>query len=87
VTGSSLVSRNITLNGHRTSLRLERAIWEAVEEICTREATTVHELCTRIDGTRTERTLTAGVRVFVLQYFRAAATEQGHAAAGHGLRR
>jgi predicted DNA-binding ribbon-helix-helix protein len=81
---STLVSRNVTLAGRRTSLRMERAIWEALEEICRREAETLHDLVQRIDGDRRERTLTAGVRVFVLQYYRAAATEAGHAAAGHG---
>lgn len=81
---STLISRNVTLDGHRTSLRLERSIWEAIEEICTREGVDLHQLCARIDNDREERTFTAGVRVFVLQYFRSAATEAGHAAAGHG---
>lgn len=81
---STLVSRNVTLDGHRTSLRLERPIWEAIEEICMREGLNLHQLCVRIDCEREERTLTAGVRVFVLQYFRNAATDEGHAAAGHG---
>jgi predicted DNA-binding ribbon-helix-helix protein len=81
---STLVSRNVTLAGRRTSLRMERAVWDALEEICRREAQSLHELVQRIDINRRERTLTAGVRVFVLEYYRAAATEAGHAAAGHG---
>lgn len=81
---STLVSRNVTLQDRRTSLRLERAIWEAVEEICRREGTNLHALCTQVDAEREERTLTAGVRVYALAYFRVAATEDGHVAAGHG---
>jgi predicted DNA-binding ribbon-helix-helix protein len=81
---STLISRNVTLAGRRTSLRMEQAVWHALEEIAQRENWTLHALVQQIDRQRHERTLTAGVRVYVLQYFRAAATEAGHAAAGHG---
>ncbi len=82
---STLMSRNVTLQGRRTSLRLERAMWDALEEIRARERQSMHELCAHIDRTRSERTLTAGIRVYILEYFRRAATEAGHAEAGHGL--
>ena len=53
-------------------------------EICRREELSVGELCQRIDERRRESTLTAALRVYVLNYFKAAATECGHASAGHG---
>jgi len=81
---TTLVSRNVTLAGRRTSLRLERAMWDALEEIRTRERQSMHDLCAYIDRTRAERTLTAGIRVYILEYFRRAATEDGHVEAGHG---
>ncbi len=81
---SSLVNRNITIGGRRTSLRLEPALWDALDEACRREGLTRHELCTRIDRRRLASTLTAAVRVFVVSYFRAAATDDGHASIGHG---
>lgn len=81
---STLVSRNVTLEGRRTSLRLERAMWDALEEICLRERQSIHDLCAHVDRTRAERTLTAGIRVFILEYYRRAATEAGHVEAGHG---
>ncbi len=34
---SSLISRNVTVAGHRTSMRLEPAMWDALGEICRRE--------------------------------------------------
>jgi hypothetical protein len=37
-----------------------------------------------INERRRESSLTAAVRVFILAYFMAAATEEGHASAGHG---
>lgn len=81
---STLVSRNVSLNGRRTSLRLEREMWDALDEICAREGWTLHAVCAHVENRRRERTLTAGIRVYVLQYYRQAATEDGHAAIGHG---
>ncbi len=59
-------------------------MWVALEEICLREALTLHALCTKIDQSRKGTGLTAAIRVFALAYFRAAATDQGHLKAGHG---
>ena len=81
---STLVSRNITLQDRRTSVRLEPAMWDALDEICRREDRSIHELCTMVDRQRRESKLTAAIRVFVMAYFRAASTDQGHAEAGHG---
>lgn len=81
---STLVNRNVTIRGRRTSLRLEPAMWDALHEIALREGRSVHELCTEVDLGRQESTLTAAIRVYILGYFRAAATPQGHSLAGHG---
>ncbi len=81
---STLRNRNVTISGRRTSVRLEPEMWQALEEICEREGLTVHELCSGIDARRERRSLTAAIRAHALDYFRAAATEAGHAAAGHG---
>lgn len=67
-------------------MRLEQEMWEALREICRREDMTVHELCSLIDERRGLSSLTAATRVFTLMYFRAAATDEGHASAGHGRR-
>ncbi|WP_119166957.1 ribbon-helix-helix domain-containing protein [Algihabitans albus] len=83
-TDSTLVSRNVTVRGRRTSLRLEPAMWDAFAEVCNRETMTPSVLCSEIDRTRRpEGSLTAAVRVFLLAYFREAATEQGHREASH----
>lgn len=81
---STLVNRNVTIRGRRTSLRLEPLMWEALYEIARREGLTIHELCTLVQDRRQESTLTAAIRVFILIYFREAATEDGHELAGHG---
>jgi len=46
------VSRNVTIAGHRTSIRLEADMWEALFEICRREGKTVHAICSVVDGQR-----------------------------------
>jgi predicted DNA-binding ribbon-helix-helix protein len=81
---STLVNRNVTVAGRRTSMRLEPAMWEALQQICRREGKTLNQLVTEIDRQRVESSLTAAIRVYLLQYFCAAATDEGHRLAGHG---
>src|ERR1700748_3364806 len=84
-THSTLVSRNVTIGGHRTSVRLEPEMWSGLNEICRRERASIHEICTSGANRKNENTsLTAAIRVFVMAYFRTAATEDGHVKAGHG---
>ena len=79
-----LISRNINIDGHRTSLRLEADAWSALDEMCGREQLTIHELCSVIEHRRIGPSRTAAVRAFVLTYFREATTDVGHVRAGHG---
>ena len=78
------VSRNIMVFGRRTSVRLEAVWWDALAEICRREALTLHDLCDGIAEAKETGNLTAAIRLFALNYFRAAVTEEGHRRAGHG---
>ena len=81
--GSTLVNRNVTVAGRRTSIRLEPAMWDALRQICEREHKPCNELVTQIDQERIESSLTAAIRVYILRYFSAAATDEGHRLAGH----
>ena len=81
---SKLVSRNVTISGHRTSIRLEVHMWEAFDEICAREGLNPHQLCAMIDDNRQSSSRTAAVRAFAVNYFRTASTEDGHRSVGHG---
>lgn len=81
---SSLVNRNVTVAGRRTSVRLEPDMWEALRHICQREKHSLNDLITAVDQGRTSSSLTAALRVYLLKYFLAAATEEGHRRAGHG---
>ncbi len=76
--------RNVTIDNHRTSLCLETEMWDAIGEICGREGLTVHQLCSLIDERRRGSSRTSSVRAFIVNYYRDAATDAGHAIAGHG---
>lgn len=81
---SRLVNRNVVAETGRTSMRLEPELWAALHEICEREGQDLHEVIRSIDSLRMRGGRTSAVRVYVLEYFHAAATEAGHLAAGHG---
>ena len=81
---SRLVNRNIIAARGRSSMRLEPEIWEALQEICKRERVALGDLVQRVEGNKSEGGRTSAVRVFAFQYFRVAATDEGHVAAGHG---
>lgn len=65
--------RNIVVDGHRTSVRLEPVMWEALHDIADRLQLSVHDLVTQIDHTRVASSLTAGIRVYIVDFYRAAA--------------
>jgi predicted DNA-binding ribbon-helix-helix protein len=69
---STLVIRNIVVAGHRTSVRLEPAMWEALRDIGRRLGLTIHDLVTQIDRDRTASSLTAAIRVYIVDFYRAA---------------
>lgn len=82
---SALISRNITVLGKRTSIRLESQMWSSLKEIAEREHCSIHEICSLIASRRkTGLSLTASIRIFLMLYFKAASTEEGHTRAGHG---
>src|ERR1041385_7823931 len=78
---SSLVIRNIVVGGHRTSFRLEPVMWEALLEIARQRQTNVNQLVTEIDRRRVSSSLTAAIRVYIVDFYRAAAIRLDHAAA------
>lgn len=84
VAGSRLINRNVVAERGRTSMRLEPELWDALAEICRREHQDMNKLVRQIEAIGHEGGRTSAVRVFVLEYFRAAACEAGHEAANHG---
>jgi predicted DNA-binding ribbon-helix-helix protein len=67
---STLKTRNILVAGRRTSVRLEPAMWRALAEIARRERCTIHDVCTQAAVRNGASTLTAGLRVYIMEYYR-----------------
>jgi predicted DNA-binding ribbon-helix-helix protein len=81
----ALLSRNIRIGSRRTSFRIDPLTWRLLQEIARRERVTVHELCAAVNSQKPPAlSFTAAIRVAVLRYYHDAATENGHAKAGHG---
>ena len=63
-----LRKRSIAIAGHRTSLSLEDAFWEALKQIAVERGVAVAALVAEIDATRSAN-LSSAARVFVLDWF------------------
>ena len=62
--------KSVKVNGRRTSMRLEKEMWESLADICLREKMTIHKLCSDLDLRRGRYGLSSAVRLFVLRYYR-----------------
>jgi len=63
-------TRNIIVAGRRTSVRLEPAKLRALFEIAPRERCSIHDVCTEVAQHNDACSLTAGLRVHILEYYR-----------------
>jgi len=52
-------------------------MWEALREIARQRDTNLNELVTEIDRRRDASSLTAAIRVFIVDYYRSAAMQAG----------
>lgn len=60
-------------------------MWGALRDIAGREKCRIHDICSLVHMRKNSDTsLTAAIRVFLMLYYRAAATDEGHRKAGHG---
>ncbi|MBB6309026.1 ribbon-helix-helix domain-containing protein [Xanthobacter tagetidis] len=79
---SPVVKRSIVIAGHKTSVSLEDAFWEALKEIATSRRLTLSDLVASIDSSRTQGNLSSAIRLFVLDHYRGVAGgAHGHGAA------
>ncbi len=68
---SSSVVRNVLLKTHRTSIRLEPELWDALAEIAHLENISSGELCDRVcESLPKGQIFSSGIRVFVMSYYR-----------------
>ena len=81
---STLINRNINSASGRTSMRLEPEAWEALRELCLREGMTMEDVIRRVERDCQPGGRTSAVRIYLLRYFHASSTDEGHRKAGHG---
>lgn len=67
---AKLLTRNIVIDGKRTTIRLESAIWDAVDDLCSREQMSRHDLCSRVEAGRDGLNRAQAIRAAVVNYFR-----------------
>jgi predicted DNA-binding ribbon-helix-helix protein len=68
---SPVVKRSIVIAGHKTSVSLEDAFWDALKEIATVRSATLSEVVAGIDASRSQGNLSSAIRLFVLDHYRA----------------
>ncbi len=69
----ALQSKNIRIHKHRTSIRLESEMWNALNEIAAMEGCSIHDLCGAVhDLKEPGASFTAALRVFMMEYYRSA---------------
>jgi len=61
--------RSVTVAGHRTSVTLEGAFWDALKEIADNRNQSVNALIAEIDQQQPEN-LSSALRVFILGYYK-----------------
>ena len=61
----AMKKRSVVITGHRTSVSLENAFWDALKLLAGRKNFTVNQLVTEIDKQR-DGNLSSAIRVYVL---------------------
>ncbi len=73
-TPTRLRKRSLDIAGHRTSVSLEDAFWNALRELAASEGISLAGLIARIDAARQGENLSSAIRVYVLEQVRQART-------------
>jgi predicted DNA-binding ribbon-helix-helix protein len=65
--GTGVSKHSLVIAGHRTSVSLERAFWDALGEIAEAEGVSRAALVATLDAQRGKANLSSALRVFVLK--------------------
>ncbi|HLH94331.1 MAG TPA: ribbon-helix-helix domain-containing protein [Xanthobacteraceae bacterium] len=67
---STVVKRSIVVSGHKTSVSLEDAFWEALKKIAASRDMTLTEVVAVIDAAREHANLSSAIRLYILEFYR-----------------
>src|SRR4029077_10360486 len=82
---SPILKRSIGIAGHKTSVSLEDAFWQALKEIADARKTTLSNTVASIGIDRRQGNLSSCIRLFVLEYYRSRLNQAGAARAPGAL--
>jgi predicted DNA-binding ribbon-helix-helix protein len=63
---TDLAKHSLVIAGHRTSISLERAFWDALRNIAEERQSSIAALVAGVDAERGDANLSSALRVFVL---------------------
>lgn len=72
------VKRSFSIRGHRTSISLETAFWDALRDVAGQRGQSLAELVGQIDEQRGTAGLSSAVRIFILAHYRGGASVQAN---------
>lgn len=67
---SLIVKRSVTVGGHRTSITLEDAFWDALRVIADARDLSLAALLSEINDGRQATNLSSHIRLFILDHYR-----------------
>jgi predicted DNA-binding ribbon-helix-helix protein len=73
---------SLTLHGHRTSVSLEPAFWEAFQAMAQDRGLTLNALAAEIDATRADQGLATAIRLAVLHHLQSRSAQGPSRTAG-----
>jgi predicted DNA-binding ribbon-helix-helix protein len=79
---SWIIKRSIVIAGHRTSVSIEEAFWQALKDIALSRKTALSELVASIDSGRRHGNLSSAIRLFVLDHLQTRIGHGGNGGAG-----
>ena len=75
---SIVAKRSIVIANHKTSVSLEDPFWAGLKEIAAERHTPLSQLVSDIDSERKQGNLSSALRMYVLEWYRAALLVAGH---------
>ncbi|MEJ2374416.1 MAG: ribbon-helix-helix domain-containing protein [Pseudolabrys sp.] len=73
---SAVVNRSVVIGGRKTTVSLEDAFWDGLEEIAKSRNVTISHLLSSINMGRRRGTLSSAIRLCVLGYYKGAAQQR-----------
>jgi predicted DNA-binding ribbon-helix-helix protein len=69
-TEDGMILKNVVVNGRRTSMRLEKEVWNALSDSCKEHDISLKTLCSQIEETKDTSGLSSAMRIHALNFYR-----------------